>query len=172
MRRLDPKQLAMGVKVEKEHASTVAWLRKHPEASLDDAAAHIATDHLKELPDYYTLLDKMERTAKKKGNPPVQQLMQRLQENLTPDLLKPGYGGSHRVAGHCYVASEALWHLTGKKLHPTRARDEQGVVHWWLEDDDGNIFDVTADQYLEAGSKPPWEDGQRKGFLTKEPSVI
>jgi len=68
MPRLDPKQLAMGVKVEKEHASTVAWLRKHPEASLDDAAARIATDHLKELPDYYTLLDKMERGAKK-NNP-------------------------------------------------------------------------------------------------------
>jgi len=68
MPRLDSKQLALGIEVEKEHASTVAWLRKHPEASLDDAAAHIAIDHLNELPDYYTLLDKMERGAKK-SNP-------------------------------------------------------------------------------------------------------
>jgi len=56
----DPAQLAMGVKVEREHASTIRWLTDHPEATIDQAAEMIAQDHLKELPDYYTRLKAME----------------------------------------------------------------------------------------------------------------
>ena len=42
------KQLAIGIKVEKEHTSS------------DSVAREIALDHLMELPDYYTKLEKME----------------------------------------------------------------------------------------------------------------
>lgn len=42
------KQLAMGIKVEKEHTSD------------DKIAREIALDHLRELPDYYTQLKKTE----------------------------------------------------------------------------------------------------------------
>ena len=42
------KQLEMGMKVEKEHTKNKA------------AAREIALDHLKELPDYYSRLKKME----------------------------------------------------------------------------------------------------------------
>ena len=44
----DPKQLAMGIEVEKEHLPYPAIAEK------------IAKDHLAELPDYYTRLKKME----------------------------------------------------------------------------------------------------------------
>ena len=47
----DPKQLKMGIKVEMEHTTDVIISRK------------IALDHLKEIPDYYTRLDKMEKEA-------------------------------------------------------------------------------------------------------------
>lgn len=47
----DPKQLAMGVKVELEHTKNKAL------------AKEIAKDHLAEIPDYYTKLIKMEREA-------------------------------------------------------------------------------------------------------------
>jgi hypothetical protein len=43
------KQVRMGMEVEKEHT-------KHP-----DAAREIALDHLRELPDYYSRLKKMEK---------------------------------------------------------------------------------------------------------------
>ena len=46
--KYDPKQLAMGIEVEKEHL---------PYPSI---AEKIAKDHLAELPDYYTRLKKME----------------------------------------------------------------------------------------------------------------
>lgn len=42
------KELEMGIKVECEHTTS------------DQAAKEIALDHLAELPDYYTRLDKME----------------------------------------------------------------------------------------------------------------
>lgn len=45
---VDPKELAMGMKVEKEHTTS------------DIMAYRIAMDHLAELPDYYTKLSKME----------------------------------------------------------------------------------------------------------------
>lgn len=47
----DPKQLAMGVKVEQEHTQNKAL------------AKEIAKDHLAEIPDYYTKLIKMEKEA-------------------------------------------------------------------------------------------------------------
>jgi hypothetical protein len=48
---VDPKELAMGIDVEKEHTD-------NPEL-----AKRIALDHLAEIPDYYTRLDKMEKEA-------------------------------------------------------------------------------------------------------------
>ena len=48
----DAKQLAMGIKVEREHTDN------------DEIAEAIAKDHLSEIPDYYTRLLKMEREAK------------------------------------------------------------------------------------------------------------
>lgn len=51
----DKKQLAMGIKVEREHTDD------------DDIAEAIAKDHLAEIPDYYTRLHSMEEQAKDEG---------------------------------------------------------------------------------------------------------
>jgi len=48
---IDPEQLRMGIKVEMEHTRNPAIARV------------IALHHLKEIPDYYTRLLKMERAA-------------------------------------------------------------------------------------------------------------
>jgi hypothetical protein len=53
--KFDPKQLKMGVDVEKEHIDN-PYIR-----------LQIAKDHLAEIPDYYTRLKIMEDSAKKKG---------------------------------------------------------------------------------------------------------
>jgi hypothetical protein len=48
----DPKQVMAGIRVEREHTDS------------DETAYIIALDHLAEIPDYYTLLLKMERNAR------------------------------------------------------------------------------------------------------------
>lgn len=55
MQKIDKKQLIMGEKIELEHTNNKAVARK------------IAIDHLKEIPDYYTRLVKMEKEAKKEN---------------------------------------------------------------------------------------------------------
>lgn len=49
--KVDSEQLEMGIKVEMEHTTCPVISRK------------IAMDHLAEIPDYYTRLDKMEKEA-------------------------------------------------------------------------------------------------------------
>jgi len=92
--------------------------------------------------------------------------------SLTDDLRKIDKAGRTDcpVCGHCYVASEAAWHLLGRGgggWTPASA-NWKGVTHWWLEQDDGEIFDVTAAQFPKGF---PYDKGTRRGFLTgSEPS--
>jgi hypothetical protein len=91
-----------------------------------------------------------------------------IKQFLTKDLLKPQYRGFHPLSGHCYVASEAYYHLRGGKaagLHAVNLKHE-GVSHWWVEDNE-RIVDITAAQF---SSQVPYEKGRRRGFLTKKPS--
>lgn len=69
------------------------------------------------------------------------------------------------LAGHCYIASEAFYHLTGRIYHPKFVR-VQGQPHWFLEKND-NIVDLTAKQF---DCEIPYEKAIGKGFLTKKPS--
>ena len=78
----------------------------------------------------------------------------------------PWKGSTSPVAGHCYVACEALHHLTQKRLKPCFVRHE-GAPHWFLRDDAGNVVDPTAAQF---STVPDYSKGVRKGFLTVEPS--
>lgn len=94
-------------------------------------------------------------------------LTKKIQQALTPELLKPEYrGASHPLAGHCYVASEALFHLSDLTLYPHFIRHE-GLPHWFLRDENGKVYDLTAAQFKTA---VPYENAVRKGFLTKAPS--
>ena len=92
-------------------------------------------------------------------------------ESLTDDLRRlPWRGSPNPLAGHCYVASEAAWHLLGAASsgwRPTFIR-HQGVSHWYLTSkDSGEIMDITASQFDEL---PDYSKGIGKGFLTKVPS--
>jgi len=106
----------------------------------------------------------------------IEYLSSKIKSKLSPDLLKPKYrliNSYNPMYGHCYIASEALFHLNGGKasgLSIKRARDDFGISHWWLESDDGEILDLTADQYKVFGFDPPYSKGVKTGFLTKEPS--
>lgn len=77
-------------------------------------------------------------------------------------------------AGQCYAASEALYHLLGRKaagLTPMCLRLVDGSspwrCHWFLVTADGQILDPTREQFSE---RPAYELARGKGFLTKHPS--
>lgn len=113
----------------------------------------------------------------------INELIKAIQMSLTPDLLKKkyrdGWDKNNPMFGHCYVATEALYYLLKKynmdnysNYKPCRGRDryDRGSVHWWLQNDQGNILDPTEAQYTSQGLKPPYEEGRRGGFLTSKPS--
>lgn len=93
-----------------------------------------------------------------------------LLDHLTDDLRRPPWRGHpNPLAGHCYVASEALYHLMGGKgagLTPQFVRHED-QPHWFLRHQDGTIVDPTAEQF---GTPVPYDQARGCGFLTKNPS--
>ena len=88
-----------------------------------------------------------------------------IQKNLTPDLLKRKKlmykGDPSRYYGHCYHSSQALYYLMDtEKLVPMSGEDYRGEKHWWLQHGD-NIYDCTAEQYLDKGKIPPYHGGKK-----------
>lgn len=98
--------------------------------------------------------------------PDIKHVIDAVQKSLSPDLLKAKYrGGSHPHAGHCSVASEAIYFLLGGKrsgLTPMQVRVGD-VSHWYLKDSAGNVVDPTAGQFA---CPVPYELGRGKGFPT------
>jgi hypothetical protein len=82
------------------------------------------------------------------------------------------------LAGHCYIACEAYWHLQGgpvSGLTPCRVKLKKnvrgipaGTRHWWLQDVWGRRLDLTSEQFPVPF---PYELGVNGGFLTKLPSA-
>lgn len=100
----------------------------------------------------------------------LETLVGRVRDAIRPEDIKPPFRRLDRpMAGACYVASEAIYHLSGgadSGLKPMRIKHE-GVSHWWLVDADDTVVDATADQFDTA---VPYADGVGSGFLTKQPS--
>jgi hypothetical protein len=99
-----------------------------------------------------------------------QALVQRVRKALSDDLRKPGQKSGCPSCGHCYVASEALWHLLGGKgsgWTPQSGPAPGGGTHWWLKHDDGRILDATEDQFKGGYDH---SQGTGRGFLTAKPS--
>ncbi len=95
-------------------------------------------------------------------------LVEAVQGALTPDLVLPRYRGAHPLAGHCYVASEALYHAGAREAgYRPRSMRVGAVVHWFLADRSGRILDPTAAQFPEPLD---YTQGRGRGFLTREPS--
>lgn len=107
-----------------------------------------------------------------------QALVRKIQSVLSPELLLPKFQkmcppDAHASWGHCYAATEALFHMLGgfdSEWRPVRGKDDDGIVHWWLENNAGERLDPTSEQYTAAGKEPPYDRGRRAGFLTRQPS--
>jgi hypothetical protein len=93
-----------------------------------------------------------------------------IRRQLADDLLLPHQRDRPRrtnSAGHCYVASEALWHLTGRRFHVLQIWHEDNS-HWFLRDPDtSEIYDPTADQFIDP---VPYDEARRRPFRTSRPS--
>lgn len=105
------------------------------------------------------------------------ELVEKIRSFLSPDLLRgqwkePNAQG-HPMAGHCYVATEALYHLLGGANAGWQAKvlsfaDDitwapGKLTHWWLENKDGRFIDATADQFK---TTPPYNRGRHAAFVT------
>lgn len=98
-------------------------------------------------------------------------LIKDIKSNLTQDLLKPKYRNSSKnyLWGHCYVASEAFYHLSGgsdSNYCPMYMKID-GITHWFLKDDNDNIVDITAGQF---DFDLDYSQARKAAFLTKKPS--
>lgn len=97
-------------------------------------------------------------------------LIKAIQGVLTPDLLKPEYREANEgnpLYGHCYTASEVLFHALGgfsSSWRPVRARDDNGVTHWWLENNEGERLDPTKGQYELLDADPLMRKVDAPGF--------
>ena len=97
--------------------------------------------------------------------------MRAVQGSLTPELLNAEWRAraNHPLAGHCYVATEALWYALGARssvFRPQMARIDD-ITHWWLEGP-GAPLDPTAAQFDDQFPDGfPYELGRGCGFLTK-----
>lgn len=89
---------------------------------------------------------------------------------LSEELRKKAYRDHpNAMAGHCYVASEVLYHQLGGKAEgwtPQTVKHEGGS-HWYLKHQDGTIIDPTCDQFV---TPVDYEAGRGCGFLTPQPS--
>lgn len=78
----------------------------------------------------------------------------------------------NKLRGHCYVASEALYHLLGGKKsgfipHVIKISDDES--HWFLKHvSERMILDPTSTQFQ--GGFIKYHQSVGKGFLTKQPS--
>jgi hypothetical protein len=91
--------------------------------------------------------------------------MRRLQRCLSPDLLRKGQGGKHPHAGHCAVASEALWAAKARELgYKTRVgKTDQGGTHWWLVSPTGCVLDPTSAQFSKSHLERIYARGRAAG---------
>ena len=49
--------------------------------------------------------------------------------------------------GMCYCASVCLKKLVGRAVILWKVKDHNGVWHWWCETPDGEVIDLTKEQY-------------------------
>lgn len=90
---------------------------------------------------------------------------------MSDDLRKARWQGNpNPYAGHCYVVSEAVYHMIGKTYVPASLRIDDQTVHWFLRGrtDQDRILDPTVKQFDEP---PDYSRGRNRGFLTKDPSA-
>lgn len=102
----------------------------------------------------------------------IASLVQEEARNSRDSIIKSKYDTKDpkdRLDGLCYVASEAMYHLTGgKNTWKPSQMEHEGVSHWFLvHKDTGTVFDLTESQFQ---TPVPHDEARGRGFCTGEPS--
>lgn len=97
----------------------------------------------------------------------IESVMGLIASNLKPEMVSKKYreeNSTNPMFGHCYHASQALFHLMDTNVLEQRtAIDYHDEAHWWLVDTSTDkVYDITADQYYHVGQTPPYVDGKKK----------
>lgn len=70
------------------------------------------------------------------------------------------------TTGYCYIVAEVVYHyLAPKGSKPYVMKTGIDETHWFIKRADGNIIDLTADQFDEPVD---YTKGKPQNFLTKE----
>ena len=90
-------------------------------------------------------------------------------KHLTPDLLPKKWierNKTNPMFGHCHTASACLQKVFGtKNIKLYRGLDDEGIWHWWAIDKDGELIDLTDDQYYSQTRIPPYDIGEKASML-------
>lgn len=104
----------------------------------------------------------------------MKELINLIIENLDDSLLKPKYRkdkNRNKYTGHCYVATEALYHLldSEEKINYTPSILKiNNDTHWFLKNKKtGVIIDITKYQF---NFELDYSNSRNAAFLTKSPS--
>ena len=70
------------------------------------------------------------------------------------------------TTGYCYVVAEVIYHRIAPEGYvPYVMKTGDNYTHWFLKNSDGEIIDLTADQF----DKPlDYSEGRPQNFLTRE----
>ena len=102
-------------------------------------------------------------------------LSEKIRTNLTDDLIsndvRKKYPSGHprwnrTFFGHCVPATFAfLYFMNTNILSPVRGQDIEGEGHWWLIDNNnGDIIDLTKDQYGTDELVGVYSTGKKRGY--------
>jgi len=98
----------------------------------------------------------------------LQTVCEAIKRNLTPDLLPKKWitrNESNPTFGHCHNSAGCLYKIFGsKQLSLYRGFDGE-IYHWWVQDKEGKIIDLTSEQYTSIGKLPPYDKAEKAGLL-------
>jgi len=98
----------------------------------------------------------------------LQTVCEAIKRNLTPDLLPKKWitrNESNPTFGHCHNSAGCLYKIFGsKQLSLYRGFDGE-IYHWWVQDKEGKMIDLTSEQYTSIGKVPPYDKAEKAGLL-------
>lgn len=98
----------------------------------------------------------------------LQKVADIIKRNLTIDLLPKKWifrNKDNHTFGHCHNVAGCLYKIFGpKQLKMYRGFDGE-IYHWWVQDKDGKIIDLTSEQYTSIGKLPPYDKAEKSGIL-------
>ena len=90
-------------------------------------------------------------------------------KNLSPDLLPKKFrqkNETNPMFGHCHTTSGCFYKIfSSYHVHLYRTLDNNQIYHWWVQDNNGNIIDITESQYSKSEVVRYHQRGEKSNLL-------